>query len=77
MRVSSILLTAMISAAVPVEFLGQELAPGTMVLMSMAAANRDPAAYERADEFDIAREPSDLLSFGRGERSCPGMHLYE
>lgn len=64
-----------ISAPRTVKFGGCELAPGTTVLLSMALANRDPAFCRDSSQFDVGREPSELLSFGRGERSCPGMHL--
>jgi cytochrome P450 len=57
------------------EFRGTSLAPETTVLFSMAAANRDPDVYEDPHSFDPTRPPQQLLTFGRGERSCPGMHL--
>ena len=41
----------------------------------MASANRDPESFEDPDRFDPTRPESQLLTFGRGERSCPGMHL--
>lgn len=63
------------SAAEPVDFGGTQLPPASFVLMSMAAANRDPAHCEDPDRFDPQRPASDFLTFGRGERSCPGMHL--
>jgi cytochrome P450 len=49
--------------------------PESTVLFSMGSANRDPAVFEDPDRFDLERTPKDLLTFGRGERSCPGMHL--
>jgi cytochrome P450 len=57
------------------EFAGQKLGPSTTVLFSMAAANRDPEVFEDPQRFDPTRPQSQLLTFGRGERSCPGMHL--
>ncbi len=68
-----------ISRDEPVELAGTELPPSSMVLMSMASANRDPAVYDDPDRFDLTRAATgrakDSLTFGRGERSCPGMHL--
>ncbi|MBW2290690.1 MAG: cytochrome P450 [Deltaproteobacteria bacterium] len=64
-----------VSSTEAVEFAGHKLAPSTTVLFSMAAANRDPDVYEDPDHFDPTRPQSQLLTFGRGERSCPGMHL--
>jgi cytochrome P450 len=64
-----------ISAEETVEFGGREIPPKSFVLFSMASANRDPAVYDDPHRFDPARSSRDILSFGRGERSCPGMHL--
>jgi len=64
-----------ISADRPVELFGVEVPPESTVLFSMAAANRDPAVFDDPDRYDMARPPKDTLTFGRGERSCPGMHL--
>jgi cytochrome P450 len=64
-----------ISAAHAVSVFGVELPPNSLVLMSMAASNRDPAAIEAPHRFDPTRPQADFLTFGRGERSCPGMHL--
>jgi len=57
------------------EFEGVKLPPATTVLFSMAAANRDPDVFEDPHRFDPTRPQQQLLTFGRGERSCPGMHL--
>jgi cytochrome P450 len=64
-----------ISRDEPAEFAGVELPPHSMVLFSMAAANRDPAVFEDPDRYDMTRPDKDTLTFGRGERACPGMHL--
>jgi cytochrome P450 len=54
----------------------QTIAKDDFVVMAYAAANRDPDAFERPDEFDIARPfDHDHLSFGHGEHSCPGALL--
>jgi cytochrome P450 len=64
-----------ISAPEPVEFAGRTVAPGSFVLFSMASANRDPEVFDDPDRFDVTRPMRDNLTFGRGIRSCPGMHL--
>ena len=64
-----------ISAPQPVTFLDEPLPPHSIVLFSMAAANRDPAVYDDPDRYEMNRPIKDTLTFGRGERSCPGMHL--
>jgi cytochrome P450 len=64
-----------ISRDEPVEFAGVELPPQSMVLFSMSAANRDPSIWDDPDRYDMMRPEKDTLTFGRGERSCPGMHL--
>ncbi len=48
-------MTARITHA-PVELAGTALPPGTTLLLLLAAANRDPAAYHRPDRFDLDRE---------------------
>ncbi|CAN5736641.1 cytochrome P450 [soil metagenome] len=49
---------------------------GTVVLPTMAAANRDPAVFDDPDRFDIARaQPQAPLSFGGGAHYCLGAAL--
>jgi cytochrome P450 len=54
---------------------GQELRAGERVLLLFASANRDPEAFERADEVVIDRRPNRHLAFGAGIHTCPGMAL--
>ncbi len=58
-----------------VTFEGVRMPPGSSVLFGIAAANRDPAVYDDPGRFDLDRRPGELLSFGPGLRTCPGMHL--
>ncbi len=50
---------------------------GTMISPSLAAANRDPAAWPEPARFDITREPTGQpqLTFGSGIHYCLGASL--
>jgi cytochrome P450 len=48
---------------------------GYPVLLITGAATRDPRAFERADEFDIERQPGITIGFGHGVHSCLGAAL--
>jgi cytochrome P450 len=54
---------------------GVELARGERVGLLYGCANRDPAAFERAEEFDVGRNPNRHLSFGTGTHFCLGAPL--
>ena len=54
---------------------GQALRPGDVVLVILAAANRDPAANPDPHRFDIARHERRVFSFGVGAHACPGRAL--
>ncbi|MCP2245854.1 cytochrome P450 [Lentzea aerocolonigenes] len=58
-----------------VEIGGTVLPRGTTVMCSMAAANRDEDAFERASEMDLARTPNQHLAFGAGAHACLGQPL--
>ncbi len=53
-----------------------EIAAGDKVVVWFAAANRDPEHYPDPHRLDIARNPTDQLTFGRGgPHHCLGAHL--
>jgi cytochrome P450 len=54
---------------------GCPIAAGDWVLMVFAGANRDPRAYEHADELDLDRHINRHLSFGAGVHRCIGSNL--
>jgi len=45
------------------------------VLALVASGNMDEAKYPNPKEFDIRRDPKDLLSWGYGVHQCAGIHL--
>jgi len=57
------------------ELAGVELPAGAVIHVCLAAANRDPARWDRPDEFDPFRDPRPHLGFGHGPHACLGMHL--
>ena len=57
------------------EFEGGTIPAGFPVLLITGAATRDPREFERADEFDIERQPGITLGFGHGVHSCLGAAL--
>ncbi|WP_068395797.1 cytochrome P450 [Kribbia dieselivorans] len=58
-----------------VEFHDRTIREGDKVVMWFTSANRDPRAFERADEFIGDRHPNDHVGFGFGEHSCLGTNL--
>lgn len=64
-----------LSASRPTRFRGAEIPPDTWVLFAIAGANRDPNLVDDPDRFDPDREQPPNLVFGRGPKSCPGLHL--
>lgn len=57
------------------EFAGALLPAGTRVLVMFASANRDERKWDRPDEFDVRRNPTDMLGFGFGTHGCAGQGL--
>jgi cytochrome P450 len=59
-----------------IEVGGHTIAPDTPVICYLIASNRDPRWLGDPDQLDVSREGlRGLLSFGDGERKCPGRHL--
>lgn len=54
---------------------GTKLRAGERVLLCLGAANRDPAVFERPDEFVLDRNPNPHLGFGFGTHRCMGSLL--
>ena len=54
---------------------GVEIRHGESVLVCIAAANRDPALYNDADQFQLGRTAPAPIAFGHGAHYCLGAHL--
>jgi cytochrome P450 len=55
---------------------GADIARGDLVVVSLTAANRDPATFPDPDRFDIRRENARAhLAFAQGPHACVGIHL--
>ncbi|MCZ6717309.1 MAG: cytochrome P450 [Gammaproteobacteria bacterium] len=52
-----------------------EFRQGDKVGLLYGSGNRDPAAFERPDSFDIGRDPNRHLAFGLGPHFCLGAPL--
>jgi cytochrome P450 len=61
--------------AEPCSLGGREIPEGAVVHTGRAAANRDPARWERPDEFDPFRTLKPHIGFGHGPHTCLGMHV--
>ena len=63
-------------ATVDVELAGARISRGDLVIVSLAAANRDPATFPDPDVFDVARPNARAhLTFAVGPHACVGVHL--
>lgn len=54
---------------------GVGLPAGSVVHINIGAANRDPARWDRPDDYDITRPMRPSLAFGQGAHICLGMHV--
>lgn len=57
------------------EYGGVRFEQGDKVGLLYGSGNRDPRAFERADEFDVGRQPGRHLAFGAGNHFCLGAPL--
>jgi cytochrome P450 len=63
-------------ATEPLDLQGQAVHAGQAILLLLGGANRDPALFERPDEFDTARANArEHVSFGTGIHVCLGAAL--
>jgi cytochrome P450 len=57
------------------ELYGTRIPAGDSVIVSLDAANRDPARFAEPDTLDFDRTPNPHLAFGHGIHFCPGAAL--
>jgi cytochrome P450 len=58
-----------------IDFHGTRLPEGAVLHLCLGAANRDPARWQRPDDYDITRPMRASLAFGGGAHICLGMHV--
>ena len=51
------------------------IAPGDAVVLSIGAANQDPAVFDAPETLDVGRAPNPHLGFGHGAHHCVGASL--
>jgi cytochrome P450 len=54
------------TATKDIEMHGTKIKSGEKIVTWFASGNRDNAIFERADEFDVTRNPNEHMTFGRG-----------
>jgi methyl-branched lipid omega-hydroxylase len=60
----------------PLTLSGQDFDEGDKLVLFYGAANRDPAAFEDPERFDVLRDPNPHIGFGGpGPHFCLGAHL--
>nr|WP_202447203.1 cytochrome P450 [Streptomyces sp. SID5468] len=62
-------------ATEPLTIGGRRIGTGEPVLVVLAAADRDPARFDRPDTLDLARRDNPHLGFGHGIHYCLGAPL--
>jgi len=63
-------------ATTDVELDGAQIRSGDLVIVSLTAANRDPAIFPDPDAFDASRSNArSHLAFAQGPHACIGLHL--
>jgi hypothetical protein len=58
----------------PVEYHGQTMQPGQVLLLLYTAANRDEREFPNPEVYDIERRPPRHLGFSHGAHACIGLH---
>jgi cytochrome P450 len=59
----------------PIDLGGVTVPAGEILMVSLVAANRDPAKYENADQLDVTRSAQGHVAFGHGIHFCLGAPL--
>jgi cytochrome P450 len=58
-----------------VELGGVEVPAGSMLSVTLGAANHDPSRWEEPERFDVFRAPQQHMAFAFGPHMCLGIHL--
>jgi cytochrome P450 len=58
-----------------VEVCGRAIPKGRIIVLCLAAANRDPAVFDEPDRLDVGRSPNPHVAFGGGAHFCLGAPL--
>ncbi|MFN8607691.1 MAG: cytochrome P450 [Vulcanimicrobiota bacterium] len=74
-RYDSPSLIAVRSVVEEIQIGGKTLLPGDSVNLCLGAANRDPSQFPEPDRFNILREQSHHIPFGKGIHFCVGSFL--
>jgi hypothetical protein len=62
-------------AKADMEIGGRLVHAGTVVNLSVAAANRDSAQFPDPDRLDVGRKPNRHVAFGHSDHACAGMNV--
>ena len=63
-------------ATADIDLAGGRIRRGDLVIVSLMAANRDPATFADPDTFDVTRANArSHLTFAQGPHACVGVHL--
>ncbi|NED89371.1 cytochrome P450 [Streptomyces sp. SID11233] len=62
-------------ALADIDFHGDRIRAGELVVFCVQSANRDEGTFTEADRFDITREPNLHVGFGHGNFHCAGASL--
>ncbi|MFL5669375.1 MAG: cytochrome P450, partial [Chloroflexota bacterium] len=63
-------------ATADADLAGARIRRGDLVIVSLTAANRDPAAFGDPDAFDVTRPNArSHMTFAQGPHACVGVHL--
>jgi cytochrome P450 len=63
------------AAVADIELRDRAIAPGDVITLWFASANRDERAFEEPGRFSLARSPNRHLSLGYGRHFCLGAYL--
>ncbi len=76
MRYLSIIQTGQRRIAIEdIEIAGETIRAGEGIILDLAPANWDAAAYPEPDRLDLSRDASQQLGFGYGRHQCVGQQL--